>query len=354
MAKSHENVDTSANSVTNREAHIDSTKPTKSCSPPLPQVSLIAMPGMGGSLKNRGPLQQAAELVLQSWRENTRKQYNPYIKRWQLYCSERQIDSISAPIEAGVNYLAELYNTSIGYSALNTAGSALSSYVILPDGLLFGTHPLVRRFMKGVFENRPSLPRYSATWDIAVVLKYLGKMHPADKLSLKELTLKVVTLLALLSGQRRQTLHALKVSCMQLSPNKCVFVLDKLLKTSKPGRHLSHLEFLSYTPDPSLCIVKYLLEYVKRTQTLRQGIDQFLVSHQKPYVPVHVDIVSRWIKTTLTNAGVIVDFRLLFKARFPSFLSTCQLRFQIRKLGGNFATKFASSFQSSNFDCKQM
>jgi hypothetical protein len=51
---------------------------------------------------------------------------------------------------------------------------------------------------------------------------------------------------------------------------------------------------------------------------------------------------------------VIVDFRLLFKARFPSLLSTCQLRFQIWKLGGNFATKFASSFQSSNLDCKQM
>jgi hypothetical protein len=52
--------------------------------------------------------------------------------------------------------------------------------------------------------------------------------------------------------------------------------------------------------------------------------------------------------------SIIVDFILLFKARFPSLLSTCQLRFQIRKLGGNFARKFASSFQSSNFDCKQM
>jgi hypothetical protein len=101
-------------------------------------------PGIGGFLKDRGLSQQAAELVLQSWRESTRKQYNPYIKRWQLYCSERQIDSISAPIEAGVNCLAELYNTGIGYSALNTARSALSLDVILPDGLLFGTHPLVR------------------------------------------------------------------------------------------------------------------------------------------------------------------------------------------------------------------
>jgi hypothetical protein len=92
VAKSHENVDTSANSVTNREAHIDSTQPTKSCSPPLPQVSLIAMPGIGGFLKDCGLSHQAAELVLQSSRESTRKQYNPYIKRWQLYCSERQID----------------------------------------------------------------------------------------------------------------------------------------------------------------------------------------------------------------------------------------------------------------------
>ena len=91
--------------------------------------------------------------------------------------------------------------------------------------------------MKGVFENRPSLPRYSATWDIAVVLKYLGRLHPANKLSLKNLTLKVVTLLALLSGQRHQTLYKLKISCMQLSQDKCVFVLDELLKTPKPGRH---------------------------------------------------------------------------------------------------------------------
>ena len=52
--------------------------------------------------------------------------------------------------------------------------------------------------------------------------------------------------------------------------------------------------------------------------------------------------------------SIIVDFILLFKASFPNLLSTCQLRFQIRKLGGNFARKFASSFQSLNFDCKQM
>ena len=48
-------------------------------------------------------------------------------------------------------------------------------------------------------------------------------------------------MLALLSGQSRQTLHKLKISCMQPSQDKSVFVLDELLKTSKPGTHLFYV-----------------------------------------------------------------------------------------------------------------
>ena len=150
------------------------TKSTKPDSSTLPEAGPTALSSLGGLPNDRGLSDQAAKLVLQSWRENTRKQYNLYIKRWQLYCRERQIDSISAPIATGVNFLAALFKTGIGYSALNTARSALSTYIVLPDGNVFGTHPLVRRLMKGVLENRPSLPRYGAT-DIAVVLNHLRK-----------------------------------------------------------------------------------------------------------------------------------------------------------------------------------
>lgn len=56
------------------------------------------------------------------------KQYNRYIKRWQLHCRKRQIESISAAVEKGANFLAELYKTNVSYSALNVARSALSSH----------------------------------------------------------------------------------------------------------------------------------------------------------------------------------------------------------------------------------
>ena len=133
--------------------------------------------------------------------------------------------------------------------------------------------------MKDIFETTPSLPRYTATWDIAVILKYLVIWHPANRRSLKNLTLKVVMLLALLSGKRRQTLHALQNSAMQLCSEKCAFsMLNSLLKTSKPGKHLSCLEFFTYKPDCRLCIVPYVAECVTRTQPLRQDHDKLLVS----------------------------------------------------------------------------
>ena len=82
---------------------------------------------------------------------------------------------------------------------------------------------------------------------------------------------------------------------------------------------------MAYTPDPSLCIVTYLTDYVKRIQPLRKGEEQLLVSHQKPYSPVHVDTVSRWIKTTLTNAGVNTEMFAAHSTRSAS-MSAASIR----------------------------
>lgn len=127
----------------------------------------------------------------------------------------------------------------------------------------------MRRFIKGVLDSRPALPKSSETWDVKQVFSYLQPLHPQKFLTLKDLTHKLVMLLALLSGQTRQTLHSLSVSDMKLNPDKCVLLMKALLKTSGPGRHILSLEFVAYQPDPRLCVVTYMLEYVKRTGALR-------------------------------------------------------------------------------------
>ena len=60
----------------------------------------------------------------------------------------------------------------------------------MPDGSEFGEHPVVCRFLKGIFELRPSLPKYTEIWDVAKVLEYLKTLSPAKELSLKMLTKK--------------------------------------------------------------------------------------------------------------------------------------------------------------------
>lgn len=111
-----------------------------------------------------------------------------------------------------LDYLTFLYKEGLGYSSLNTARGALSALNIKVDGTLIGRNPLVIRFMRGVFNLRPSMPRYTEVWDVEKVLKTLRGMSPVRSLSLKDLTLKLTMLIALTGAARTNTIHLLDVN----------------------------------------------------------------------------------------------------------------------------------------------
>ena len=54
---------------------------------------------------------------------------------------------------------------------------------------------LVSRFMKGIFNSNPPTPRYSATWDVDIVLKYFSSLPENMVLPLTALTHKLAMLL---------------------------------------------------------------------------------------------------------------------------------------------------------------
>ena len=86
-----------------------------------------------------------------SWRDSTQKQHAGYLQKWQSFCSGRQVDMFSPPVAEVLHFLTELFEANCGYSALNTARSALSTFIILPGNVSAGNHPRITRFMKGVF-----------------------------------------------------------------------------------------------------------------------------------------------------------------------------------------------------------
>ncbi|ELT89069.1 hypothetical protein CAPTEDRAFT_29823, partial [Capitella teleta] len=59
------------------------------------------------------------------------------------------------------------------------------------------------RFLRGVYNQRPSLPRYTTTWDVSIVLHYIENTTAP---SLKDRTTQLATYMALASGQRIQVL----------------------------------------------------------------------------------------------------------------------------------------------------
>ena len=92
-----------------------------------------------------------------SWRENTQRQYKVYIAKWIRFCCERQYNPVRPNVKQILDFLTKCI-VNLRYSAVKTCRPALSTFISI-DFLPIGSHPLVTRFMKGVFSLKPSLPK---------------------------------------------------------------------------------------------------------------------------------------------------------------------------------------------------
>ena len=174
------------------------------------------------------------------------------------------------------------------------------------NGITFGKHPLITRLLKAIYKQRPSLPKYTVTYDVNIVLEYLKTLPQNRDNSLEIHTKKLATLMCLLSGQRSQTLGVLTLDAMHLTEMECTFYISKLVKTSRPKFHTSPLQFQSYPEDHRLCVVLCLRDYIERTKEFRSKPDSgpLFVSFSKPFQPVTSTTIARWVKAVLPEAGI--------------------------------------------------
>ncbi|KAL9985474.1 hypothetical protein ACROYT_G007888 [Oculina patagonica] len=75
-------------------------------------------------VQDRRISKEAAELIMASWRDGTKKQYSTYITKWQNVCNQRQINPIQPSLGSVLDFLTALYQQGLTYSAINTARSA--------------------------------------------------------------------------------------------------------------------------------------------------------------------------------------------------------------------------------------
>ena len=193
--------------------------------------------------------------------------------------------------------------------ALNTFRSAISFFLKL-DYPNLGYDVAITRLFASFYKMRPSFPRYVVTWDVGVVFRFLATWHPPASLSLKQLTLKTVALVALTSSDRAQTLHALRVDRVAVTPQGLEFVVFDRLKTSRRGRPARVVKCVSWDAA-ELDVALYVQKYMDRTVVLRlrayrKGLGkptQLFLSY-KSGLPVAKATISRWLKVVLSMSGI--------------------------------------------------
>ena len=247
-----------------------------------------------------------------------------------------------------LEFLTEMFQSGLGYSSINTAKSALSSFYQIIDNRDLGNDPLVKRFMKGIFINKPSLPRYNKIWQVQNVLTFISRMPHNSDLTLLQISEKLALQFMLLTGQRCQTVHMLKLGDIQIESDAVTCVVSELVKQSKPGLHVHPMKINWYPADEKLCLVTTLSCYIERTHALRQS-DKLFISTVPPFNAVTKSTIARWIKSLMKKAGIDVEQFGVHSCRAAStstaMVKGAQIDTIMRAAGWNSATTFARYYE---------
>ena len=175
------------------------------------------------------------------------------------------------------------------------------------DGVRVGQHPMVSRFLKGVFNSRPPAPKYGTTWDVDIVLQYLKRLPSNEDLTFQSLSHKVVMLMALANADRCSDLAALDLNYMQHQVSGVKFVIPGLTKTRRNGPPLEAF-YPAFLEEPQICPVKALQCYQARSLKFRQAKQSIknplFIAVRKPHNPVKAATLGHWLKRVMEAAGI--------------------------------------------------
>lgn len=145
-------------------------------------------------------------------------------------------------------FLNNIFESGSSYSTINAYKSALAFIFKIPES----DNTWLKRYLKGIYNKRPSAPKYQATWDPHAVLKYLEKLFPLE--NLYQIFLKLVTLLALTTGHRMQTFSQITVPNINILPDSVTIRITDRIKTSGINKYQPLLVFPIFKDKPEVCV----------------------------------------------------------------------------------------------------
>ena len=234
-----------------------------------------------------------------------------YLRAWKTFadwCHKQKVYYSTLSIRDVCAFLVFLFKKGHTVSFLNIVRSGLSFF--LCHLFVVGENLKVKRLFRFFWKRRPRFPRYLVTWDICKVLRFLSSWHPINQLSFKQLTLKTVTLVAITSSDRAQTLESIDIEFSEITNEGIYFPIYSLLKTSKRNRPVRVVRCVRFD-EPSLDICNYVVAYLQRS--LKYRIKAVRQGHPKPRnlflsyysgKPLKRATIAKYITDVLSLAGI--------------------------------------------------
>ena len=176
------------------------------------------------------------------------------------------------------------------------------------NGTPVGSHPLLSRLLKGMFNSCLPAPRYNTSWDVSMVVEYFSKCITGDLLMLP-LARKLATLMALKNVDRCSDLAALNRDHLRWTSQGAEFTVVRLTKTRTAGSPRT-VCYPAFPGNLEICPVNTLRSYTAKTADLIEASDSpkplFIIS-KKPYRRTKPGTLGHWIKDTLKQAGINTD-----------------------------------------------
>jgi len=186
---------------------------------------------------------------------------------------------MQADLATVLEFLTQEFDRGLKYSTICGNITAISKVTSIES------NTLIQTFKKGAYNLRPPKTKYHAIWDPNQLLTYLETM---DETTPMGISMKTTALFMLLLGQRVNTLSHMKITNMYMTDTECTFIIDEVLKHSRPGYHQRPLVLRSFPDKESLCPVNTIRKYLEFR--LDKSNDEALF--------------IRWIKRTLEHAGI--------------------------------------------------
>lgn len=231
------------------------------------------------ALQLRDVPEPSRDICIASISSSTIKQYEVGLKYWWRFCQNRSLNVFKITVPLVLEFLSEQYNRGASYGSLNSYRSAIAQ-IAGPD---IANDYRLRRFFRGVYGLRPSLPKYDVTWDPSIVLDYIRKI-PDEPNSLEFLSFKLSTLLALATGQRVQTIANIEIQNIIVEQDNIVIKIPKRIKTSGRGRIQPSLILPFFKQEPKICVAQALIQYLNLTKDIRQdALKNLFITFKKPF-----------------------------------------------------------------------